>query len=149
MDVSGQQFAERMGFDWASLAQDERLALAQLQQSSRNGFMSMISSGIGAIGTAVGGYLGRTVPSDVAIKEDIFPITHEGVLKKIASLPISTWRYKGDKVKHVGPMAQDFKKAFGLGDSDKHIHIVDALGVNLSGLKALAKKVSALEKRGK
>ena len=34
-------------------------------------------------------------------------------------------------------MAQDFMAAFNVGDSDRHIHMVDANGVNMAAIKAL------------
>ena len=37
----------------------------------------------------------------------------------------------------MGPMAQDFFAAFGLGDSDKHITTVDADGVALAAIRGL------------
>ncbi|HEY6507710.1 MAG TPA: tail fiber domain-containing protein, partial [Vicinamibacterales bacterium] len=54
---------------------------------------------------------------------------------------ISTWQYKSDpeSVRHMGPMAQDFQQAFGLGDSDRWYHTVDGHGVALASIQALAK----------
>ena len=40
-------------------------------------------------------------------------------------------------VRHVGPMAQDFHAAFGLGGDDKHINTVDADGVALAAIQGL------------
>jgi hypothetical protein len=37
----------------------------------------------------------------------------------------------------MGPMAQDFKSAFGLGDSDRYYHSIDAHGVALAAIQAL------------
>lgn len=71
---------------------------------------------------------------------------HE-VLEKLAALPISTWNYKTDppSVRHLGPMAQDFMAAFGLGDDDKRINMVDANGVVMVAVQALYRRVQALE----
>ena len=44
-------------------------------------------------------------------------------------------------VRHVGPMAQDFHAAFGLGGDDKHINTVDADGVALAAIQGLNQKV--------
>ena len=46
-------------------------------------------------------------------------------------LPVSVWTYgfDDDGVRHLGPMAQDFAAAFGLGDDDRVIDMVDANGV--------------------
>jgi hypothetical protein len=55
----------------------------------------------------------------------------------VDKLPISTWRYKGDAPQHLGPMAQDFAAAFGLGEDDRHIATIDMAGVSLASIQAL------------
>ncbi len=69
------------------------------------------------------------------------------ILEKLAALPISTWSYKSDppSVRHLGPMAQDFMAAFGLGGDDKVIHMVDANGVVMVAIQALYRRVLELE----
>ena len=37
----------------------------------------------------------------------------------------------------MGPMAQDFKAAFGLGDTDRAYHAIDAHGVTIAAIQAL------------
>jgi hypothetical protein len=71
------------------------------------------------------------------------------ILEKLASLPISTWNYKWDppSTRHLGPMAQDFKATFGLGDDDRTINMVDANGVVMVALQAIYRRVVALEER--
>jgi hypothetical protein len=61
------------------------------------------------------------------------------VLKRLSTVPIQTWRYKGqdESITHMGPMAQDFYAAFGLGIDDKHIVTVDADGVALAAIQGL------------
>ncbi|WP_343067192.1 tail fiber domain-containing protein [Streptomyces rectiverticillatus] len=61
------------------------------------------------------------------------------VLRKVVEMPVSTWRYRSDPpgVRHLGPMAQDWWAAFGLGDSDRRISPVDANGVALVCVQAL------------
>jgi hypothetical protein len=44
-------------------------------------------------------------------------------------------------------MAQDFAAAFGVGDDDRHIHTVDASGVALAAIQALAARLAAAEAR--
>ena len=77
--------------------------------------------------------------SDREMKEDIVPLDHGEVSKKLADLPIYRWRYKGDKTQHMGPMAQDFQKTFGVGDG-KMLHLVDVMGVLLASQKELVKR---------
>ena len=46
-------------------------------------------------------------------------------------------------IRHLGPMAQDFKAAFAIGESDKGITTVDADGVALAAIQGLNQKVEA------
>ena len=50
---------------------------------------------------------------------------YERFLAKVAELPISRWTYKDDPsaTPHIGPMAEDFHAAFGLGRDDKSISV--------------------------
>jgi len=80
--------------------------------------------------------------SDRNLKENFVPVSPRDVLEKVAALPISRWNFKGDAATpHVGPMAQDFHAAFGLGTDERHIATVDADGVALAALQGLNQKV--------
>jgi uncharacterized protein (DUF3084 family) len=65
------------------------------------------------------------------------------VLERLLELDISTWNYKTQSasIRHIGLVAQDFKAAFQVGESDKHINTVDAQGVALAGIQGLAQVV--------
>jgi hypothetical protein len=77
-----------------------------------------------------------TNASDRNLKENFAPVDGTEVLSKIDSLPIDTWSYKSNKsVRHLGPVAQDFYSAFGLGQDEKHISTVDEGGVALAGVQ--------------
>ncbi|MBL9115416.1 MAG: tail fiber domain-containing protein [Verrucomicrobiaceae bacterium] len=96
-----------------------------------------------------GSYGGRRcvcipVRSDRNEKTAVTDVDEADVLQKLATLPIHHWRYKEEDaaVTHLGPMAQDFSSTFGLGDSDKHIHPADALGVALAAVKQLTRITS-------
>lgn len=95
------------------------------------------------ISTSTGAYLSTsgvwTNTSDVNRKRDFVPVAGEDVLARLRGLPISTWTYKVDPsgVRHMGPTAQDFQAAFGLGNDDKTIGTVDADGVALAAAQAL------------
>jgi hypothetical protein len=81
-------------------------------------------------------------PSDRNLKENFTPVSPREVLGKVALMPISRWNFKGDAATpHVGPMAQDFHAAFGLGTDNKHIATVDADGVALAAIQGLNQKV--------
>ena len=82
-------------------------------------------------------------PSDRNLKENFVPISAREMLDKVASMPISRWNFIGDvATPHVGPMAQDFHAAFGLGTDDRHIATVDADGVALAAIQGLNQKLS-------
>jgi TolA-binding protein len=68
------------------------------------------------------------------------------LLEKLNSIPIETWNFRSqdDSIRHMGPMAQDFYAAFGLGEDDKHISTVDADGVALAGVQALYRMVGRM-----
>jgi hypothetical protein len=87
-------------------------------------------------------------PSDRNLKENFAPVSPREVLDKVAALPISRWNFIGDvTTPHVGPMAQDFHAAFGLGTDDKHIATVDADGVALAAIQGLNQKVEEKDAR--
>jgi Chaperone of endosialidase len=81
--------------------------------------------------------------SDRNLKTLIQNINPSSILEKVAALPISKWIYKTDEAKnwHIGPMAQDFREAFGLGLDDKTIATVDADGIALAAIQGLNAKV--------
>ena len=75
--------------------------------------------------------------SDRNAKTDFADLDAREILEQVAHLPIQTWRFKGDAVRHVGPTAQDFYAAFETGASDKTITTVDADGVALAAIQGL------------
>jgi hypothetical protein len=95
------------------------------------------------IDTSTGAYLSWggtwTNASDVNLKENFAAVDGRKILEAVADLPIQSWNYKSEDeaVRHLGPTAQDFQAAFGLGDSDKAISTVDADGVALTAVQAL------------
>jgi len=74
------------------------------------------------------------------------PVNGLEVLTKLTGLPISTWRYRWEPagMRHLGPMAQDWHAAFGLGQGDTTIPMVDAHGVLLVAIQALHRQVHEL-----
>ena len=77
------------------------------------------------------------------------------VLKRVIDLPVTQWRYQAEVsgARHVGPMAEDFHAAFGLGDSNKTINVIDASGVALVAIQGLnelvSKKDAEIETQGR
>ena len=77
--------------------------------------------------------------SDRAMKTSFNAVNPRSILHKLSALPIQTWSYKneGTSVRHLGPVAQDFRAAFGLGSDEKSIGAVDANGVALAAIQGL------------
>lgn len=90
--------------------------------------------------------------SDQRLKRNFGPVDAAEVLEKLDNLPLTTWTYEWEKddVRHMGPMAQDFHKMFGLGqpiaDRPASIAYVDLFGVMLASIKSLSAKVQTLER---
>ena len=79
-----------------------------------------------------------TQGSDVNAKQDIEAIDRQYLLQKVMSLPITKWSYIANpSSRHIGPMAQDFYKSFGLGSTDKGITSIDTGGVALAAIQAV------------
>jgi hypothetical protein len=97
--------------------------------------MRLNSSGLRVNGTFVSA-------SDRNLKENFRSVDTRSVLDKVATLPISEWNYRDDPgSRHLGPVAQDFHAAFGIGPDDRHIATVDADGVALAAIQGLNQKL--------
>jgi hypothetical protein len=83
--------------------------------------------------------------SDRAMKANVRPADPQHVLDRVAAMSIGTWNYRtqDSAIRHMGPTAQDFHAAFGLGENDTSISVVDAQGVALAAIQGLNAKVDA------
>ncbi len=90
-----------------------------------------------------------TNSSDRNLKENFTDVDANDILNKIVNLPVQLWNYKVESsgIKHLGPVAQDFYAAFGLGGTDTAISTIDPAGVALIGIKALQQQVTELSKK--
>jgi Chaperone of endosialidase len=96
---------------------------------------------------------GWACSSDRDMKTNIRLLNTLDVLKRVIAMPLSSWAFKGaEAYTHIGPMAQDFSKAFALGADDKTISAMDSSGVALAAIQGLHKllkdkdaKIVALE----
>ncbi len=77
--------------------------------------------------------------SDRQAKANFAPVDRQDILTRLSDLPIHTWNYKtqDSSIRHMGPTAQDFRAAFGLGEDERHINTVDADGVALAAVQEL------------
>jgi hypothetical protein len=79
-----------------------------------------------------------TSVSDRNAKTAFAPIEAKRVLASVAQLPITTWSFRNETdARHIGPVAQDFHAAFGVGSDDKTISTVDEGGVALAAIQGL------------
>jgi hypothetical protein len=82
--------------------------------------------------------------SDRAAKTAFAAVDVGQILAAVLQLPMASWAYRNEPtVRHLGPVAQDFHQAFGLGDSDRTISTVDANGVALAAIQGLNAKLEA------
>jgi hypothetical protein len=87
--------------------------------------------------------------SDRDLKENFAPVDAQAVLAKVVALSLATWNYKSQDadIRHLGPTAQDFKAAFGLGETDRGITGVDADGVALAAIQGLHQLLKQKERQ--
>ena len=88
--------------------------------------------------------------SSRTLKENFQSVNSREILTKLAALNILKWDYKqSEEGTHLGPIAEEFYEAFGLGSSDMSISTVDADGVALAAIKALHEENIELQKEMK
>ena len=85
-----------------------------------------------------------TQSSSRQTKDGITSVDPAAVLAKVLELPIAEWSYKHDapRVRHMGPMAEDFWQAFGLGLRPDGISTIDTAGVSFAAIQGLHEVVA-------
>jgi hypothetical protein len=84
--------------------------------------------------------------SSRTFKTGFAPLEGEDVLSKLATMPVGTWSFIGEPaVRHAGPVAEDFRAAFGLGEDDKSIGHTDMSGIALKAAQALEARTRKLQ----
>jgi len=132
-------------FVWADAEDADFASTAQDQFSARTTGGARFVSAIDGSGNPTGGVNlaagsgAWSSLSDHALKQNFAPVDAEEVLARLAEVPITTWNYQAQDptIRHMGPVAQDFYSAFGLGEDDRHISTVDADGVALAAIQGL------------
>jgi Chaperone of endosialidase len=111
----------------------------------RGGFLDIAVQGQFGSQLIVGGNVTAQAfitSSDRNTKHEIRSISTEQVLRDVVALPITRWKFLSQVSDHIGPMAQDFRRIFRLGDSDKHIGLGDAMGVSFAAIQGLNQKLA-------
>jgi hypothetical protein len=134
----------------ASAATDSIRATADGQVTFRNpGGFRIFTNTAATVGVQVNaGGSSWNVISDRNRKENFLGIDGEDVLSRIRSLPVTTWQYRDEQdrtVRHIGPMAQDWHRAFGFSQDETTINMSDFDGVNLAAIQALESRTAALQ----
>jgi hypothetical protein len=87
--------------------------------------------------------------SSRSAKENFAPANGAMLLAKLETLPILKWNYIGAAAddRHVGPVAEDFHAAFGLGKDERIVAPADMAGVALASVQALQQEVKQRDQR--
>ena len=120
---------------------------ANISPTAVNQFIARASGGVKFFSNAAG-TTGVVLPagggawsnlSDRNLKANFSDVNGTSILMRVVSLPIQFWNYKSQdpSIRHIGPMAQDFAAAFGVGENNTTISTVDAEGVALAAIQGL------------
>jgi hypothetical protein len=153
------KFASNNGFAGTFVWSDgSATASADTFRNTANNEFAARATGGFRFRTNLGGTTGCNLPAGSGVfnctssrttKENFLDVSGEDVLARLRKVPVSTWNYitEGRGVRHLGPMAEDFHREFGLGDSDKAIGVQDLAGVSLAAVKALDERTTELQKK--
>ncbi|HVG35454.1 MAG TPA: tail fiber domain-containing protein [Pyrinomonadaceae bacterium] len=153
------KFASNNGFQGTFIWSDgaPQAAADTFRNTANNEFAVRATGGV-RFRTNLGGTTGCNLPagsgvfnctSSRATKENFMLVKGEDVLSSLRNIPVSTWNYisEGRQVRHMGPMAEDFYKTFGLGTNNTSIGVQDLAGVSLAAVKALDERTAQLQQK--
>jgi trimeric autotransporter adhesin len=130
---------------------DSILSTANNQFSTRAaGGYRLYSNAMLTAGVAINpGGSSWNIVSDRNRKMDFRQVDGEDVLHRLRAVPVTFWRYRDEAdraVRHIGPMAQDWERAFRFGGDGTTINMSDFDGVNLAAIQALETRTSELQR---
>jgi hypothetical protein len=132
-------------FVWGDLTETDIFSAIPNSVTMRasNGYRLFSDGGETSGVSLAGGGGSWTSLSDRHAKENFEQVDACEILERVISLPVSRWNYKSQhkNIRHIGPTAQDFKTAFGLGESETGITTIDADGVALAAIQGLNQKL--------
>lgn len=153
------KFASNNGFQGTFVWSDgsAQASVDTFRNTANNEFAARATGGF-RFRTKLDGTTGCNLPANSGVfnctssrttKENFSFIKGEDVLSKLRSVPVSTWNYIGEgrNVRHMGPMAEDFFKAFELGTDNKSIGVQDLAGVSLAAVSALDQRTVELQQK--
>lgn len=153
------KFASTNGFSGALVWGDGSAtsSLQTFKAVANNEFAARASGGF-RFRTNLAGTTGCNLPAGSGVfnctssrttKENFMIVDGASVLSRLNSIDVSTWNYisEGRQVRHMGPMAEDFFKAFQLGTGNTSIGLQDLTGVSLAAIKELNRKTNELQQK--
>jgi len=153
------RFATNNGFSGTFIWSDgSATASADTFRNTANNEFAARATGGFRFRTNLGGTTGCNLPAGSGVfnctssrttKENFKLASGEDVLARLRKIPVSTWNYtaEGSRVRHMGPMAEDFYQEFGLGTGNTSIGVQDLAGVSLAAVKALDQRTAQLQQR--
>ena len=146
-------------FVWADAATNN-----VFYSTANNSFSVRASGGVRFFANAAGTVGVQLAPggntfsaaSDRNLKENFQPVDVRAVLDRLVATPVTEWNLisQDPAIRHIGPMAQDFKASFGVGEDERHISTTDADGVAFAAIQGLNQvvqekdaRITALENR--
>ncbi len=153
------KFASTNGFSGAFVWGDgSATTSAQTFKAIANNEFAARASGGFRFRTNLAGTTGCNLPagsgvfnctSSRATKENFVKVDGAEVLSRLKGIEVSTWNYisEGRPVRHMGPMAEDFFKAFRLGTGNTSIGVQDLTGVSLAAIKELNQRTDELQQK--
>ena len=151
------KFASNNGFSGTFVWSDgSATASANTFLNTANNEFALRATGGFRFRTNLAGTTGCNLPAGSGVfsctssrttKQNFRTIDGGAVLAKLRALDISTWNYtsEGPGVRHAGPMAEDFYKAFALGVGNTSIGVQDLAGISLAATKAIDIRTADLE----
>lgn len=133
------------GFQGAMAGYGQQGRLLAEQDAQRMEAWKANQGMMGGLGSAIGSIVGAF--SSEEMKTEKRPV--RDLTKAIKSMRVEKWRYKdgvADEAEHIGPYAEEFQKATGVGDG-RTIKFQDAIGVTIGAVKEIADKVDRIERR--
>jgi trimeric autotransporter adhesin len=153
------KFATNNGFAGTFIWSDgSATASADTFRNTANNEFAARATGGFRFRTNLGGTTGCNLPAGSGVfnctssrytKQNFLNVNGEDVLARLRSVPVTTWNYisEGAQSKHMGPMAEDFYQAFGLGTGNTSIGVQDLAGVSLAAVKSLDERTAQLQQR--
>ncbi|HWN09896.1 MAG TPA: tail fiber domain-containing protein [Pyrinomonadaceae bacterium] len=151
------KFASNNGFQGTFIWSDgaAQASADTFRNTANNEFAARATGGF-RFRTNLGGTTGCNLPAGSGVfnctssrttKENFRAVDGDDVLARLRKVPVSSWNYinEGNQVRHLGPMAEDFYQAFGLGIDNKSIGVQDLAGVSLVAVKALEERAAKLQ----